>query len=418
MKKNELKNRLYFLLISIIIIRIGSFVPISSINIINFVKINNFNNNSFIELLNIYSGGSLLHASIFTLGLIPYISSSIFIQTLNILNKKILNIKKNNINSSFIINKYIRYTALILSIIQSIIITSFLLHSFKTPILILYKNLFITYFITTVSLVTGSMFLIWLGDQITKYGFGNGISVIICVNILSKLPYYLFNIINKITVIKFVIFNIITIFMILLIIFIENSYKKIIVKHLNDNYNKFKKNTYLIFKVNVSGIMPAIFLSSLIFIIKILFFFNIRSFDYITFALNNNNIFLLLCQILNLLLYIFIIIIFCFIYNNIIFKNMEISKYLKKSDIIIPGIMPGLKTKIFLHKIIKKLTFISSIYISIICLIPELIRFFIKLPFYLNGISLFIIIITTMECIKQIKIIILYNKYNKKKNIF
>lgn len=97
---------------------------------------------------------------------------------------------------------------------------------------------------------------------------------------------------------------------------------------------------------------------------------------------------------------------------------MEISKYLKKSDIIIPGIMPGLKTKIFLHKIIKKLTFISSIYISIICLIPELIRFFIKLPFYLNGISLFIIIITTMECIKQIKIIILYNKYNKKKNIF
>ncbi|UDG80481.1 preprotein translocase subunit SecY [Candidatus Annandia pinicola] len=420
MKKKELKYRLCFLLISIIFLRIGSFIPIPSININNFNKIINYNNNNFIELLNIYSGGALLHASIFTLGLIPYISSSIFIQTLNILNKKILNIKKNDINSNFIINKYIKYTALILSIIQSIIITSVLLNSFNTSELILCNNLFVTYFINTISLVTGTMFLIWLGDQITKYSFENGISIIICINILSKLPYCFFNIINQIklnniTIFEFIIFNIITIFIILLIIIIENSNKKIIVEYLNNNYNKIKKNIYLSFKINISGIMPAIFSSSLMFIIKLLI---LRYHNFIISSLNNDNTFLLLCQILNLLLYIFVIIVFCFTYNNIIFEDMEISKYLKKSDIIIPGIMPGLKTKKFLYKIIKKLTFISSIYISIICLIPELIKYFTKLPFYLNGISLLIIIITIMECIKQIETIKLNNEYNYKKNIF
>ncbi|AZP36202.1 preprotein translocase subunit SecY [Candidatus Annandia adelgestsuga] len=419
MKINKIKNRFYFLIFSIIILRIGSYIPIPTININNFNEIINYNNNNnIIKLLNIFYGDYILHASIFSLGLIPYIMSSIFIQTLNLLNKKIFSNKIDNVNNNFIINQYIKYTTLILSIIQSTIITHHLLNSNNKNQLIIYENIFITYLITVISLVTSTIFLVWLSKNITKYGFGNGVSFIICINILSKLFYYLIDIINKIKLgniklLNIFIINIVIFFIIFFIILIENGYKNIIVNFISIKNYKFKKNIYLPFKINMSGIIPAIVSYNILFIIKIIFNWYIKNNNYNNFVYNN--IYLQLYQIIYIFFYIFVIFISCFIYNNILFNNMEISKYFKKSDIIIPGIMPGLKTKIFIYKIIKKITFINFLYISIICLIPEFINYFIEFPYYFNGISFLIVIVTIMECIKQIKTILLCNKYKYKK---
>ncbi|WP_343154715.1 preprotein translocase subunit SecY [Buchnera aphidicola (Pseudoregma panicola)] len=416
--KNELKNRILFLIMAIIIFRIGSLIPIPGINIEVLSNILYQNSGNLLDMLNVFSGGSISKASIFSLGIMPYISSSIIIQLLTFISTKFKSMKKNGEIGKIQINRYTKYLSFILSIIQSICI------SISLPHIYIFKNLVINsgicfYILCSLSLMTGTMFLIWLGDLITKYSIGNGMSIIIFLGIISGIPRSIINVIEKFRLenINYFLFLFLIFFIfcvIFLVTFIERSYYKINIQYANINHRKMSyisNNSYLPLKVNIVGVVPAIFASSIVllpytilswivsfhkndFLINFLKYFQPNSFFYTSS-------------------YIFLIVFFCFFYTNLTFNSKDTSENLKKSGAFIKGIRPGNNTSEYIKKIVTKLTFIGSIYMSFICMVPEFVKYFLNFNLYFGGTSLLIVIVVIIDCISQIQNIIVSNIYYK-----
>ncbi len=414
---NELKNRLLFLFFSIFIFRIGTFISIPGINI---HLLNNIfkNNNSIINIFNIFSGGTLFNTSIFALGIIPYISSSVIIQLLTFTFPSFLKLNNNNIDSRLKINRYMKYLTLFLSIIQSILVFLTINKFNNYGNIFLYNNL-INYIISIISLITGTIFLMWLGEQISENGLGNGISVIMFIGIISNLPKSLFNLFNLIinknlSYIKLLLMFFLIIFTIYFIIFVELAERKILVIYPSKGYRNIKYffssyNTFLPFKVNMSGIIPSIFTSSIMLIPSVILIWlnNFIKSKYIFYIYN----LFFPKNFLYLLIYIFFIIFFCFFYSLLIYNPKNIANNLKMTGAYIPKIRPGKNTSFFLKKKILKLTLFSSIYILIICLIPDFIYNILNINFSFNGTSLLIIITVIIDFISQIKSLIMSNSY-------
>ncbi|WP_343183974.1 preprotein translocase subunit SecY [Buchnera aphidicola (Ceratovacuna keduensis)] len=416
--KNELKNRILFLIISVIIFRIGSLIPIPGINITVLSKILYQNSGNLLDMLNVFSGGSISKASIFSLGIMPYISSSIIIQLLTLINSKFKNMKKNGEIGKIQINRYTKYLSFILAIVQSICI------SISLSNIYIFKDLVINsgicfYILCSFSLVTGTMFLIWIGELITKYGIGNGMSIIIFLGIISGIPHSIINVIEKFRLenINYFLFLFLIIFIfsvIFFITFIERSYYKINVQYANINQRKMSyitNNSHLPLKVNIVGVIPAIFASSIVLLPYTIFSW------IISFYKNN-----LLINFLKFLQpnsffytfsYIVLIIFFCFFYTNLTFNSKDTSENLKKSGAFIRGIRPGNKTSEYIKKIVTKLTFIGSLYISFVCMVPEFVKYFLNSNLYFGGTSLLIVIVVIIDCISQIQNIIVSNMYYK-----
>ncbi len=414
----ELKNRLLFLFFYIFIFRIGSFISIPGINlyILNNIFENININKKIINIFNIISGGNILNFSIFTLGIIPYISSSIIIELLTIVFPYFIKLK-NNINGKYIINKYIKYLTLLLSIIQSIIIFSFINKFNNHNVFFLYNNNFILYISSIISLITGTIILVWLSEQISKNSLGNGVSVIMFTNIISNLPSSLFSFfwnINNLSYIKLFLIFFLVIFIIYLIVFIEMAKRKILILYPSKGYKNIKcffysYDTFLPLKINMTGIIPSIFTSSIMLIFSIfLLFFN--NFSKINFLFYIYNLFYPK-NFLYLLIYSIFLIFFCFFYTLLVYNPNDISNNLKKSGAYIPGIRPGENTSFFLKNVILKLTLFGSLYILIICLISDFIYDVLNINFNFSFISLLIIINVIMEFIYQIKSLIMSNSY-------
>ncbi|QCI19018.1 preprotein translocase subunit SecY [Buchnera aphidicola] len=414
---NELKSRIIFVIISLIIFRIGSFIPIPGIDTTILSRILNNQKGTIFEMFNMFSGGSLNRASIFALGIMPYISASIIIQLLTLIIPSFAEIKKDGESGRYKINQYTRYATLILAFFQSIgVVTSLSSISSVRPIII--NADFYFYFTAIIILVTGTMFLMWLGELITECGIGNGISIIIFTGIIAGLPSSIIHTIEEtrqghLHFLLFLCVLILIFLVVFLVVFIERSQRKIIVHYAQRQKGRriySAQSTHLPLKINMSGVIPAIFASSVVlFPATVISWFGIDKkyifLKKIAFYFQPN-------QPLYLILYIISIIFFCFFYTGLVFNPRETADNLKKSGAFITGIRPGEQTAKYINKIMLRLTLFGSVYITFICLVPEFMRSAMNVPFYFGGTSLLIVVVVIIDFIGQIQTLIMSSKYD------
>ncbi|CAL4323426.1 preprotein translocase subunit SecY [Buchnera aphidicola] len=413
----EFKQRIFLIIFSIIVFRFGSFIPIPGMNHTVLLKFLKLQQGSIVDLFNMFSGGSLSRASIFSLGIMPYISSSIIIQMVTLIFKRMSDIKKYVGFQKKQNKQYIRFLTLFLALIQSIGIALTLPHISGLEGLILNLDWYF-YLTTVISLCTGTVLLMWLGELITTAGIGNGISIIIFIGILSKFPITISNVFFQIkngnlSIFMFFLVSIVVFFIVYLVVLVESSYRKIILHHSssrNSKKNNFIKHTHLPLKVNMSGVIPAIFSSHLIiFLSTIISYFsvntNVHFLIHIIYYLQPGHI-------LYIILYSLFIFLFCFFYSSLSFNVREMSENLKKTGVFILGIRPGIKTSQYIHGIMNKLIILNAIYIIFICLLPEFLRMIFRIPFYFGGTSLLIIVVVIIDGINQVQTLLISKKYH------
>ncbi|MXP56566.1 preprotein translocase subunit SecY [Pantoea sp. Mhis] len=422
---NELQRRLLFVIGALIVFRIGSFIPIPGIDATILSKLLEQQHGTIIEMFNMFSGGALSRASIFALGIMPYISASIIVQLLTVIQPTLSEIRKDGEIGRHKINQYTRYGALILAILQSIGIAIGLPNMSGMHDLVI-KPDFTFYFTAVISLVTGTMFLIWLGEQISERGIGNGISIIIFTGIVAGLPAAVAHTIEQARLGDLHFFLLLLVICLVFIvtffvIFIERGQRRIVVnyaKHPQGRRIYSAHSTHLPLKVNMAGVIPAIFASSIImFPVTIASWFGGGTgwnwLITITLYLQPG-------QPLYVLLYATAIIFFCFFYTALVFNPRETADNLKKSGAFVSGIRPGEQTAKYINKIMTRLTLIGALYITFICLIPEFMRSAMKVPFYFGGTSLLIVVVVIMDLMTQVQTLMMSSKYEsvlKKANL-
>ncbi|WP_343183474.1 preprotein translocase subunit SecY [Buchnera aphidicola] len=414
----EIKKRILFLIFSLLIFRLGTFISVPGINTTDLSQLLKNKESTFIEMLNMFSGGSLSRASIFSLGIMPYISSSIIVQLLTFIYPSWKELKKEGESGRIQINKYTKYLTLFLSIIQAIGV-ALSLPNIPGMRQLIFNLDFYFYITTIISLVTGTIFLIWIGDLITEYGLGNGISMIIFSGIVAHLPIAIAHTLedlkfHNLSFIMLMLIVFLIFFIIFFVVFIEKSQRKITIYYSNRQQKNtlYCSNTaHLPLKINMSGVIPAIFSSSFIL-------FPVTIISWLKNNELNNNIFLNFIydnlqpgRLIYICLYTISIIFFCFFYTNLAFNSRETSDNLKKSGAFIQGIRPGENTSNYIKKIMFKLTLINSIYIVLICLIPDFMKFFMKVPFYFGGTSLLIVVVVIIDFLTQLQTLFMSNQY-------
>lgn len=422
---NTLKRRLVFVIGALIIFRIGSYVPIPGVDLTILSKILEQQQGTILEMLNMFSGGSLSRASIFSLGIMPYISASIIIQLLTTVHPTLIEMKKEGEIGRQTINRYIRYGTLMLGIFQSVGIVTTLP---KITGLVTAPG-FSFYCIATISLVAGTVFLMWLGDQITNRGIGNGISIIIFSGIIAGLPAAIGHTIEQVRQNELHFFVLVLIIGLIIsitffVVFIERGQRHILVNYAKPKRQQGRRmysiqnTTHLPLKVNMAGVIPAIFASSIIlFPSTIVSWFgsNIHC-QWLTMI----SIYLQPGQLLYIMIYASAIMFFCFFYTSLVFNARETADNLKKSGAFVPGIRPGEQTAKYIDKIIIRLTVIGSTYVTFICLVPEFMRIAMKVPFYFGGTSLLIVVVVIMDFMTQVQTLLMSSQYEsvlKKANL-
>lgn len=399
-KFNDLKNRLLFLLGALIIYRIGTHIPVPGVDAAILAKAYQNQSTGILGMLNMFSGGSLERFSIFAIGIMPYISASIVMQLASEILPSLKSLKKEGDAGRRVITKYTRIGTVLLATLQSIGVAS-LVYSQENLVIV---SKFEFYISTIVCLVGGTMFLMWLGEQMTERGIGNGISLIITAGIAAGIPSgikQLFALLNNDStgVLQVIAIGLGVIFLVYIVVCFESALRKVPI-HYAKRQVIGGQNTHMPFKLNMSGVIPPIFASSLI-----MFPATIGSW------LGNNQNETWLTQLVSmlghgqtlyLLLFSFLIIFFCYFYTALVFSPKEMAENLKKSGAFIPNIRPGEQTANYLEKLVMRLTFFGALYITSICLLPELLTLKVNIPFYLGGTSLLILVVVTMDFSTQI----------------
>ncbi|URJ26046.1 preprotein translocase subunit SecY [Blochmannia endosymbiont of Camponotus sp.] len=419
---SDLRRRIMFVIGALIIFRVGSFIPIPGVDLIVLAQIIEQQHGTIIEMFNMFSGGSLSRASIFSLGIMPYISASIIVQLLTAVHPVLIEIKKEGESGRRIINQYIRYGTLILGILQSVGIVT----SLPNVSGLVINPGFSFYCIAIISLVCGTVFLMWLGDQITNRGIGNGISIIIFSGIIAGLPLAIGHTIEQVRQDELHFFILILIICLVLsitffVVFMERGQRRILVHYAQRQQGRriyAAQSTHLPLKVNMAGVIPAIFASSVILFpgTVISWFGSTTSWQWLTII----SLYLQPGQPLYILLYAAAIMFFCFFYTSLVFNPRETAENLKKSGAFVPGIRPGEQTAKYINKIMIRLTFIGAIYVTFICLVPEFMRIAMKVPFYFGGTSLLIVVVVIMDFMTQIQTLMMSSQYDsvlKKANL-
>ncbi len=420
---SELKTRLLFVLGAILVFRMGSFVPIPGIDAAVLADLFNQQKGTIIEMFNMFSGGALERASIFALGIMPYISASIIIQLMTVVHPPLAELKKEGESGRRKINQYTRYGTLVLGTFQAIGIATGL----PTMMPGLVENPGMAFYITAVvSLVTGTMFLMWLGEQITERGIGNGISIIIFVGIIAGLPSAIGQTAEQarqgeIHLLVLFALTAIVFATTAFVVFVERGQRRIVVNYAKRQQGRkvfAAQSTHLPLKLNMAGVIPAIFASSVI-----LFPGTIAAWFGQTEGLgwlSDVSLALQPGQPLHMMLYAAAIIFFCFFYTALTFNPRETADNLKKSGAFIPGIRPGEQTSRYIDKVMTRLTLAGALYITFICLIPEFMMVAMNTQFYFGGTSLLIIVVVIMDFMAQVQTHLMSNQYDsvlKKANL-
>lgn len=394
----DLRKRILFLLGALLVFRIASFIPVPGVDPIALANI--MGSNALLGMFNVFSGGALSRFSVIAIGIIPYISSSIVMQLASELIPSLKALKKEGDQGRRVITKYTRVGTVILASFQSIGTATLLL---RQPGLV-YIPKYEFYISTIICLVTGTMFLMWLGEQITERGIGNGVSLIICAGIAANIPRgigKLLELTSKGNISLFVTLFIMACALVLIyaVVFVESAQRKIPIHYAKKQIgNKIMQgqSSHIPFKLNMAGVIPPIFASSLVmFPTQILSWIGVNT-DDISF-LGKFNFYFQSGKPLYMLFFAAAIIFFSYFYTALVYSPREISENLKKSGAFIPGIRPGEQTTLYMEKIILRLTFYGSLYITFICLVPELFVSLFKVPIYLGGTSLLILVVVTMD---------------------
>ena len=410
-KNNDLKNRIFFTVLMLCIYRLGTYIPLPGIDPQSLQSLMETNQRGLLGMFNVFSGGAVKRMAIFALGIMPFISSSIIVQLLTGVSEYFKNLKNQGEIGRKKITQYTRYGTVLLACVQGYGVSVGLEGSSSVVI-----NPGVFFKITTViTLVAGTIFLMWLGEQITQRGIGNGISLIIFSGIVAEIPRALATTFELGRTGALSAATILTIFILLLltvafIVFIERAVRKILV-----NYPKRQMGTkvyggessHLPLKINTAGVIPAIFASALLLLPVT---FSNFAFSETEFMIDFSSLFSQ-GQPLYMLLYASGIIFFSFFYTSIVFNPNETAENLRKHGGYVPGIRPGERTAFYIEDILTKLTTIGALYLTLVCLMPEFLISKYPIPFYLGGTSVLIVAVVAMDTVSQIQTRLMSQQY-------
>ncbi len=411
-KYGDLKRRLMFLLGALIVYRIGSHIPVPGIDPAALAEFFNRNQGGILGMFNMFSGGALKRFTIFALGIMPYISASIIMQLMSHASPHLEALKKEGEAGRRKITQYTRYGTVVLAIFQGIGIAVGVESQGLVP-----EPGIMFRFVTVTTLLTGTMFLMWLGEQITERGLGNGISIIIFSGIAAGLPSSIGGLLawgrtGAMHPLSAIFITVLVAAVTAAVVFVERGQRKILVNYAKRQVgNKIYggQSSHLPLKLNMAGVIPPIFASSIIlFPATIAGWFgasdSLRWLKDVAALLSPG-------QPIYVMLYAAAIVFFCFFYTALVFNSKETADNLKKSGAFVPGIRPGDQTARYIDKILMRLTLIGAAYITVVCLVPEFLILKWNVPFYFGGTSLLIIVVVTMDFMTQVQAYAMSHQY-------
>lgn len=417
----DLRKRIFFLIMALLVYRLGAHIPVPGIDPTQLASLFKTQEGGILGLFNMFSGGALSRFTIFALGIMPYISASIIMQLMTAVSPTLEALKKDGEAGRRKITQYTRVGTLGLAIVQAIGISVALE---AQPNLVIDPGLMFR-FTTIVTLVTGTMFLMWLGEQITERGLGNGISLIIFAGIAAGLPRSiggLFELVRTGSMVPLMALFIVAMVIAVtaLVCFVERGQRRITVNYAKRQVgNKLYagQTSHLPLKLNMAGVIPPIFASSIIlFPATLASWFGSSNTDLDTFSVQSlfSDFAASLSpgQPLYIGFYAAAIIFFCFFYTALVFNSKETADNLKKSGAFVPGIRPGDQTSKYIDRILMRLTLVGAIYITGVCLLPEFLVYGYNVPFYFGGTSLLIIVVVTMDFMAQLQSYIMSQQYD------
>lgn len=422
---SELWGRIIFLFVALVVFRFGAHVPVPGINPVKLAQLFEQNKDTILSLFNMFSGGALERMSILALGIMPYISASIIMQLMTTVDPRLEALKKEGEAGRRKINQYTRYGTLILAFVQGLGMCSGLVSQGIT------LSTGIAFFIpAVVSLVAGAMFLMWLGEQITERGIGNGISMLIFAGIVAGIPSAIGMSLEatrqgEMSMLALLILFILAIVVVGAVIFMERAQRRITVNYAQRQQGRrmyAAQQSHLPLKINMAGVIPAIFASSLLLFPASIGQWFAQSPNPSTVQRVIQDITLVLSpgQPLYLLLFAILIIFFCYFYTALMFNPKEVADNLKRSGAYIPGIRPGDQTAKYIDSVLTRLTLIGALYITAVCLMPMLLQVAFNVPFYLGGTSLLIVVVVVMDFMSQVQAHLMSHQYGslmKKANL-
>ncbi len=417
----ELRQRLLYVLIAIIVYRIGSHIPIPGIDPERLRALFDQNQGGILDLFNMFSGGALERMSIFALGIMPYISASIITQLLVATTPSLQQLRKEGDAGRRKISQYTRYGTLALATIQGFAMSSGLASQGLS-----YTGNFAFHFVAITTLVTGAMFLMWLGEQVTERGVGNGISIIIFTGIVSGFPSAIGQSFEQarqgeISIMALLIIASLAIAVVAFVVFVERGQRRITINYARRQQGRRMyqpQSSHLPLKVNMAGVIPAIFASSLLLFPASLgqWFGQSPGLEW----LQELSLQIAPGQPLNIILFSVGIIFFCFWYTAIMFNPKEVADNLKKSGAFIPGYRPGEQTARHIDTILTRLTLFGSLYITAVCLLPQFLVVQFNITFQLGGTALLIVVVVVMDFMAQVQTHLMSHQYEslmKKSNL-
>ncbi|MCK5121015.1 MAG: preprotein translocase subunit SecY [Methylococcales bacterium] len=414
----ELRSRLLFVLGAFFVYRVGAHIPVPGIDPKALAIMFEQQSGSILDMFNMFSGGALMRLSLFALGIMPYISASIIMQLMTVVVPAMEQIKKEGESGRRKISQYTRYGTVVLATFQAIGISMALQNQTAGGLGVVIDPGLSFIVITTITLVTGTIFLMWLGEQVTERGIGNGISLIIFAGIVSGLPSAIGGTLElartgEMNGAFIVLLFLVAIAVTALVVFVERGQRRIIINYPKRQQGRKMmagQSSFLPLKLNMAGVIPPIFASSIILFPSTIagWFSGNEGFGW----LQDVSTMLSPGQPIYVLLYATAIIFFCFFYTALVFNSKETADNLKRSGAFLPGIRPGVQTTVYIDKVMTRLTLIGAFYITLVCLLPEFMIVYWNVPFYFGGTSLLIIVVVVMDFISQLQTHMMSQQYD------
>lgn len=415
----ELRQRLWYVLLAIVVYRVGSHIPVPGINPERLAALFEQNQGGILDMFNMFSGGALERMSIFALGIMPYISASIITQLVVATTPSLQQLRKEGEAGRRKISQYTRYGALTLALIQGFAMSSGLASQGLA-----YTGTFVFHFVAVSTLATGAMFMMWLGEQVTERGVGNGISILIFTGIVAGFPSAIGQSFEQarqgeISILALLLIGAIGILVIAGVVFVERGQRRITVNYARRQQGRGQygqQTSMLPLKVNMAGVIPAIFASTLLLFPASLGQWLGTDWPFLQeIALQISP-----GQPLNIILFASGIVFFCFWYTAIMFNPKEVADNLKKSGAFIPGYRPGEQTARYIDTILTRLTLFGSMYMTLVCLMPQFLVVQFNVSFQLGGTALLIVVVVVMDFMSQVQTHLLSHQYEslmKKSNL-
>jgi len=409
-KLQELRQRIFFVIGALIVYRIGTFIPVPGVNANIMSAIFDQQSGTILDVFNMFSGGALERMSLFALGIMPYISASIIMQLLTVTVPSLEQLKKEGEAGRRKITSYTRYGTVVLALFQSMGVANMLLAQTHQGAPLVYIESTVSFYVIAItSLVTGTVFLMWLGEQISERGIGNGISIIIFAGIVAGLPAAIGGTAElvrtgELHTLTAIILFILAIAVTAFVIFVERGQRRITVNYAKRQQGRkmyAAQSSHLPLKLNMAGVIPPIFASSIILFPATLggWFGQTQGMEWLADLSTT----LSPGQPVYVMFYAAAIIFFAFFYTALVFNSRETADNLKKSGAFIPGIRPGDQTAKYIDGVMTRLTLVGALYITSVCLLPEFLILYWNVPFYFGGTSLLIIVVVVMDFMAQMQ---------------